>query len=318
MEFFIHQNSPLTVPAQLQDQVKLALLVGRLRPGDTLPSIRDVAKQVGVNRGVVHKAYVELQNTGILSLKHGKGVLVEKEVKYDHQDIGLKSELLSDKWLAELRNSRVCPSAFARYLYQKARALEDTFPFVIFVDITLTQATERARRISSIWQVNVQGVSFDQVSTLGRKELSYIGKALTTYFRLDRVRQLLRKTPIEVVPVGLKVKLATVEEFRNFPSSGSVLVVTDNRDHASGPFVIDLYKREFLPPSTTVTATTVGKISDLVRLVNSSKHDRIIFATSLWEGLPDKVKKHPRVTHPQLDVDLASLESARIRSGVIF
>src|SRR5687768_8494051 len=71
MDFVFDKHTPVPAHAQIQEQIKLALLLGRLRPGDTLPSIRDVEKQVGISRNLVWKAYLELQASGILNLRHG-------------------------------------------------------------------------------------------------------------------------------------------------------------------------------------------------------------------------------------------------------
>jgi DNA-binding transcriptional regulator YhcF (GntR family) len=317
MDFFVRKDSALPIDAQLNEQIKLALLVGRLRPGDTLPSIRDVAKQVNVNRGVVHKAYMELQEAGILTLKQGKGVLVEKELKYNHGGINERAESHVNDLLVKLSASGICPSAFARYLYQKAREHESKFPFVVYADITKSQALERANRISSIWQVHIEPMSLDELAHVEPNRRKQIRRVLASYLRVEQVQKLLRRTSIEVIPIGLKVKPATVEEFRKFPKGSSVLVVMDDGDHALGPFLVDLYQKQFLPAATTVKATTLGRLGNPQRVLDSGKYDRVIFASSLWEKLPEPLRKHRRATSPQLDLDLPSLESARITAGII-
>ena len=41
MDFVLDKHTPLAAHVQIQEQIKLALLLGRLRPGDTLPSTRE-------------------------------------------------------------------------------------------------------------------------------------------------------------------------------------------------------------------------------------------------------------------------------------
>src|SRR5215813_10904518 len=82
MLFRIDKHSDLPLVAQLQEQIKIALLLGQLRPGDTLPSIRDVETHLGISRNLVRQAYVSLENSGILKLHHGKGVAVQKHLNY--------------------------------------------------------------------------------------------------------------------------------------------------------------------------------------------------------------------------------------------
>src|SRR5581483_4300750 len=102
MEFTLDKHSDLPVVAQIREQVKIALLLGRLRPGDTLPSIRDVEKQLGVSRNLVRQAYLSLEKSRILTLHHGKGVLVQKHLNYSHKTNALeKTERLVQEILAK-------------------------------------------------------------------------------------------------------------------------------------------------------------------------------------------------------------------------
>ena len=45
---------------QIQEQIKLSIAMGVLKRGDILPSIREVEKQTGINRGQIHRAYLAL------------------------------------------------------------------------------------------------------------------------------------------------------------------------------------------------------------------------------------------------------------------
>src|SRR3954447_12959408 len=61
---------------QLVVQVKQALRVGLLRPGDQLPKVRDVAQALAINPNTVLKAYRELVLEGLAEGKPGVGTFV--------------------------------------------------------------------------------------------------------------------------------------------------------------------------------------------------------------------------------------------------
>lgn len=67
-------------PAYLQivEQVKYAAASGSLSPGDQLPSIRELAERLRVNRNTVAKAYGELEHEGVVELVQGKGVFLAR------------------------------------------------------------------------------------------------------------------------------------------------------------------------------------------------------------------------------------------------
>jgi GntR family transcriptional regulator/MocR family aminotransferase len=60
-----------TLGAQIEDQLRRAIRSGALRPGTTVPSTRDLARQVGVSRRIVVDAYDQLAAEGYLLLRQG-------------------------------------------------------------------------------------------------------------------------------------------------------------------------------------------------------------------------------------------------------
>jgi len=317
MDFTLDKHSPLPPHAQIQEKIKLALLLGRLRPGDTLPSIREVEQEVGVSRNIVRKAYLELQTLGVLNLRQGKGVLVQKQLFYGGRDsVNEKCEALSREILARLREVSVSPSAFARYLYQQAREQETQSPFVIFVDASKPQAVERAGHISAIWQVNVPGYSLEELAALPKQELRKIRKVLTNYIRFDQVRRIVGNHA-EVIPLGLTFAEQTVKELGRLPATANLVLVLDDDDYPSLSLLIELYRKLVLKPENKISALPFSKIKDLRKFVRSSKYDKIIFSNRIWDSIPDDLKKTTKVTRPHMEVDLSSLESARIYAGVI-
>jgi GntR family transcriptional regulator len=61
---------------QLVTQVTLAILSGELRPGDRLPSTRELARRFGLHPNTISAGYRELERTGWTEQRHGSGVYV--------------------------------------------------------------------------------------------------------------------------------------------------------------------------------------------------------------------------------------------------
>ena len=61
---------------QIADRVKFAVAAGVLRPGELVPSVRELSKQLVVNPNTVARAYRELQNEGLLETVRGTGLQV--------------------------------------------------------------------------------------------------------------------------------------------------------------------------------------------------------------------------------------------------
>lgn len=318
MEFVFDPHSALPPHLQIQEQIKLALLLGRLRPGDTLPSIRDVEKQTRVSRNIVRKAYLSLQRSGILNLRHGKGVLVDKQLSYSQRtSIMEECETLSADILGRVEHLGISPSAFARYLYQQARERERAGPSLIFVDATKSLALERAAKISSFWQVNVPGISMEELAAMQRSGLKGVRTILTIYLRLDQVRQMVNRSRVDVIPLSLVFTPEMREEFSRLPPKASIVLVVDDRDYPSLTLILESYRQILVDPSTKMTAMPQSRVRNLERFVQRGKYQKVVFSNRIWEQVPDRLKNHPRVTRPKMDIDLSSLESVRIRAGVV-
>jgi len=64
--FRIDAGSDVPIYRQLVQQVRREVMLGRLRPGDQLPSVKEVVDALSVNPNTVVKAFTELEHQGLL------------------------------------------------------------------------------------------------------------------------------------------------------------------------------------------------------------------------------------------------------------
>jgi len=71
-------NPSLGMPIyrQIVDGIRRMIAGGVLKPGDQLPSIRDLSSQLRINPSSAVKAYEELKHAGVITLDHGRGTFV--------------------------------------------------------------------------------------------------------------------------------------------------------------------------------------------------------------------------------------------------
>lgn len=80
MNFDITPSATTPIYRQIVEQVLRMIASGQLRPGDGLPSVRDVAMQHAINPMTVSKAYSLLENDGVLTRLRGVGMAVAQTV----------------------------------------------------------------------------------------------------------------------------------------------------------------------------------------------------------------------------------------------
>ena len=76
MRFYLDLQSGLPVYRQIIDQVHAARASGAIRPGDQLPTVRQLAVDLSINPNTVLRAYRELELTGALTTHQGTGTFV--------------------------------------------------------------------------------------------------------------------------------------------------------------------------------------------------------------------------------------------------
>ncbi|MFC3148853.1 GntR family transcriptional regulator [Piscinibacterium candidicorallinum] len=74
--FSVNTGAGEPIYRQLMDQVRRLIAAGQLVPGDSLPSVRDVAETFAVNPMTVSKAYSLLEAAGVLARQRGLGMVV--------------------------------------------------------------------------------------------------------------------------------------------------------------------------------------------------------------------------------------------------
>ncbi|MFL6139693.1 MAG: GntR family transcriptional regulator [Frankiaceae bacterium] len=74
--FRIDAGSGVPIYRQLVEQVRRELMLGRLAPGDQLPTLREVVDALAINPNTVVKAYTELEHEGLVVRRQGMGTFV--------------------------------------------------------------------------------------------------------------------------------------------------------------------------------------------------------------------------------------------------
>src|SRR5580698_451316 len=79
MRFWFSPASEVPIYRQLATQVVLAVLSGDLKPGDRLPSTRELARRFKIHPNTVSAGYRQLAQDGWVEHRHGSGVYVNRD-----------------------------------------------------------------------------------------------------------------------------------------------------------------------------------------------------------------------------------------------
>ena len=109
--FSLRHDKPRTLQLQIRQQLINAITEGLIRPNESLPSSRTLAKDLNVARNTIIAAYKELEFDGYITAKERQGYFVNKEL-YDNYSKTNKNDFLDSnppEWIDQLITKK--PSA---------------------------------------------------------------------------------------------------------------------------------------------------------------------------------------------------------------
>ena len=101
--FHIDPEDRTPIYAQLERSIRFAILTGRLREGDRLPTVRQLAVELRVNANTVAKVYSQLEREGVIETRRSAGTFVSAhpDEAVRRRDRERELSVLADRFLAE-------------------------------------------------------------------------------------------------------------------------------------------------------------------------------------------------------------------------
>lgn len=105
-------RSGVPIYTQIVEQIQDRVWSGTLRPGDQLPTVRQLASELRVNFNTVARAYRILDEAGLISTQQGRGTYILEQPAPGAAD-ALRQETLAgltQRWLADLARLGYSPA----------------------------------------------------------------------------------------------------------------------------------------------------------------------------------------------------------------
>ena len=117
----LDSKDPTPLHAQLERNIRLAIATERLRPGDQLPTVRQMAVDLRINANTVARVYLALEREGIVATKRGVGTFVTEKVPKSAHDEHRRRRLraLIDQFLTEATALGYSPDEVTQHLARR-------------------------------------------------------------------------------------------------------------------------------------------------------------------------------------------------------
>lgn len=97
-------SSGVPIYVQIKEQIRHAIETGALSSGDQLPGIRSLAETLVINPNTVVRVYRELEQEGVLEIRHGLGAFIASQRRSRSRTEDLRdAQQLVQEFIANLR-----------------------------------------------------------------------------------------------------------------------------------------------------------------------------------------------------------------------
>jgi GntR family transcriptional regulator len=123
-------RSGIPITDQIVEQIYDRIVMGELRTGEQLPTVRDLARQLKVNFNTVARAYRILDQAGIINTQHGRGTYILPDVPPQETEKSKELDRLTRDFLDQMEKqgftSVEIQAVFRRNLRERQKLVESS------------------------------------------------------------------------------------------------------------------------------------------------------------------------------------------------
>lgn len=231
VQFSVSRTLGVPLLTQIRDQVLSAIAEGDLRPGERLPTVRQLAEFLGINRNTVAQAYRQLESDGHVITRAGGGTIVAGDPGADAPMASDRLRAIVREAFQQARAAGFTPREFAELAsYASAHdqatpahriaVIDDYRGELDFVCTTIRRALPGAE----VDALLVAEVKASDPTDLARR-LSGVDCALVAFYSLETVRPFLTQANVPVVAAGIGPTLTALRRIAQECAGKQVAIV---------------------------------------------------------------------------------------------
>lgn len=229
----VDPSSPINIKAQIIGQVQLLIALSELQSGDSLPTVVEFAKDLGVNHNTVAAVYNELIESGYLVAQRGKGTFVAqneivKKTKTHQHIYALLAEAYEIASQFGLSAAEFGVAAYSQALLSSHAVAT---PLKVVFVATRQYGENICEKISSEIGVSLSFIPWSELETNCQKSLEELKNAelvITTAEQIWEVTSIATSEQ-EVFAIDVKPELELLIQLSSLPRCARVLLVTEEK-----------------------------------------------------------------------------------------
>ena len=310
MKLSIRKEGPLSIREQIKRQIRVMIENGGIKPGEALPSARELAVILGVNRNTVSMAYKELAADGFLSVSVGSGTFVKK-------DLSLKSrsvlDQLFDRTVLEAGQLGFKKNEIVEHFMNRLYSLSDdcTEKRVLVVECNQEVIMYLCGKLKSILGVIAEGALIQDLESGLAEPVKRMNNADMIVCGFNHMEELRRIFPLrdkDIAAVLLHMDARIINMISQLPEGTQVGYVCTNQRSA------DTFYNSAYFSGGRVLKRIIAGYDNKEKLKLVTEDCDIVFATSfVYDRMKILMKPDRKLVNIQISLEPSSIDMIRER-----
>lgn len=222
-------NDKLSIPIhmQLKEQLKSLIDQGLYQPEDQMPSVRELAGFLRINRNTAQKAYMELEQEGYVISRTGKGIFVSKLVR---DKVNQLQEDILQQTIHTLTQHQLDIQEFAFALLARSQINQAIMlhrPQLLFIECTMSQSKELAEDLANATGYSVTPCLLSDLVAKAEelKERRY-DLIVTTFLHVEEVEESIKNMSLidspKIVACLLESNILAMKHLQSLPKGSRI------------------------------------------------------------------------------------------------
>ena len=221
---------------EIKNQILNEINHNNFKPGQKMPTERELARRLNTSRNTVSHAYDMLIKEGVLVAQQGKGTFVNCIDKPKREKLLMQTFIHRvDDLLEDVLSEGISTSSFLSIVQERVRRQEDMMQNVnaIFVECNIEQARIFAREITEMTHLETMPIvlsTLRQNDTTLKKSIAAATFVFTTFSHLTEVRELIGNESIKVYGVAVRPCLEGIVKIAQYPKETKFCLIATSEE----------------------------------------------------------------------------------------
>ncbi|MCW3489685.1 winged helix-turn-helix domain-containing protein [Dethiobacter alkaliphilus] len=233
----VRQRAPLYL--EIKNQILNEINHNNFKPGQKMPTERELARRLNTSRNTVSHAYDMLIKEGVLVAQQGKGTFVNCVDKPKRQKMMMQAFVdRVDDLLDDVLSEGITTESFLSVVEERVRRKEEMMQNVnaVFVECNIEQARIFAREITEMTHLGTIPIVLSALRQYDEKVQKTIAAAdfvFTTFSHLTEVRELTANENSNVYGVAVRPCLEGIVKIAQFPGETNFCLISTSEEFYS-------------------------------------------------------------------------------------